>query len=88
MVTSTSLAQAQAAGIPFTKEGNCFTRIGQREGLALVEFVRFGASRGGSETGAAEVLSTRTELRFVLTRFDRGEREGRPVVRRRRVRRR
>lgn len=55
---------------------------------AVVEFVRFGASRGWSETGAAEVLSTRTELRFVPTRFDRGEREGRPVVRRRRVRRR
>lgn len=55
---------------------------------AVVEFVRFASSRGWSGPGAAEGLSTRIELRFPPARLDRGEREGRPVVRRRRVRRR
>lgn len=54
----------------------------------VVEFVRFGASRGWCEAGVAEALSERRELRFVPPSFDRGERTGRPVVDRRRVRRR
>jgi len=55
---------------------------------AVVEFLRFAASRGWCEPQAAEGLSTRVELRFPPARLDRGERDGRPVVRRRRVRRR
>lgn len=54
----------------------------------VVEFVRFLASRGITETRVAEALSTRRELRFVPAGWDRGERTGRPVVERRRVRRR
>jgi integrase/recombinase XerD len=56
--------------------------------IAVVEFVRFAASRGWSDTEAAEALCVREGLRFVPARWDRGERTGRPVVRRRRVRRR
>jgi integrase/recombinase XerD len=56
--------------------------------IATVEFVRFAASRGWTQTGVAEALSVRQELRFVPPRFDRGERTDRPVVQRRRVRRR
>jgi site-specific recombinase XerD len=56
--------------------------------IATVEFVRFAASRGWTEAGVAEALSVRQELRFVPPRFDRGERTDRPVVQRRRVRRR
>jgi site-specific recombinase XerD len=55
---------------------------------AVVEFVRFGASRGWCEPNVAERLSSRTELRFLPSGWDRGERTGRPVVNRRVVRRR
>jgi integrase/recombinase XerD len=55
---------------------------------AVVEFVRFLASRGLTETQVAEALSTRHEVRFMPPRWDRGERSGRPVLERRRVRRR
>lgn len=55
---------------------------------AVVEFVRFGASRGWCGAGVAEALSERRQLRFLPSSFDRGERRGRPVVDRRRVRRR
>ena len=53
-----------------------------------VEFLRFAASRGWAEPAGAEALSTRVELRYLPPRFDPGERRGRPVVTRRRVRRR
>lgn len=56
--------------------------------IAVVEFVGFAASRGWTDTSAAEALSFREVLRFPPARWDRGERTGRPVVRRRRVRRR
>lgn len=36
--------------------------------IATVEFVRFAASRGWTETGVAEALSVRQELRFVPPR--------------------
>ncbi len=55
--------------------------------VVAVEFVRFGASRGWSDRPVAEALSTRQQLRFLPDRYDRGERTGRPVVNRRRVRR-
>ena len=55
---------------------------------AVVEFVRFAASRGWTENRLADALSTRAELRYLPPRFDSGERSGRPVVTRRRVRRR
>jgi site-specific recombinase XerD len=55
---------------------------------AVVEFVRFGASRGWCAPAVAQRLSSRTELRFAPRRWDRGERADRPVVERRRVRRR
>lgn len=55
---------------------------------AVVEFVRFAASRGWSEPVVAERLSFRTELRFLPAGWDRGERTGRPTVNRRVVRRR
>jgi site-specific recombinase XerD len=55
---------------------------------AVVEFVRFAASRGWCELAVAERLSFRAELRFAPPGWDRGEREGRPVVERRVVRRR
>ena len=54
----------------------------------VVEFVRFASSRGWCEPRVAEGLSTPVELHFPPARLDRGEREGRPVVSRRRVRRR
>jgi site-specific recombinase XerD len=54
----------------------------------VVEFVRFGASRGWSDAGAANALSARHVVRFLPAGFDRGERTGRAVVDRRRVRRR
>lgn len=54
----------------------------------VVELVRFGASRGWADPGTAADLSERRELRFLPPGWDRGEREGRPVVQRRRVRRR
>ena len=55
---------------------------------AVVEFVRFGASRGWCEPAVAERLSFRTEVAFAPRSWDRGERTGRPVVERRVVRRR
>jgi len=55
---------------------------------AVVEFVRFCASRGWCEPAVAQRLSFRTELAFVPSGWDRGERTGRPVVDRRVVRRR
>lgn len=55
---------------------------------AVVEFVRFGASRGWCEPAVEGRLSSRTELRFLPVSFDRGERTDRPVVQRRVVRRR
>lgn len=55
---------------------------------AVVEFVRFGTSRGWADAQVSKKLSVRHELRFVPAGFDRGERPGRPVVERRRVRRR
>jgi integrase len=54
---------------------------------AVVEFVRFAASRGWCDTAAADRLSARREVRFVPARYDRGERGGRQVVNRRWVRR-
>ena len=56
--------------------------------IAVVEFARFAASRGWTDTAAAGALSVRGRLRFPPARWDRGERTGRPVVERRRVRRR
>jgi integrase/recombinase XerD len=63
---------------------------GTVEGIlaAVVEFVRFCASRGWCPPAIAEHLSFRTELTFVPRGWDRGERGGRPVVDRRVVRRR
>ncbi len=63
---------------------------GTVEGIlaAVVEFVRFCASRGWCEPAVAERLSFKTELAFVPRGWDRGERAGRPVVDRRVVRRR
>ncbi|MDA8356570.1 MAG: tyrosine-type recombinase/integrase [Actinomycetota bacterium] len=63
---------------------------GTVEGIlaAVVEFVRFCASRGWCEPAVAERLSFRTELAFAPSGWDRGERAGRPVVDRRVVRRR
>jgi integrase/recombinase XerD len=55
---------------------------------AVVEFVRFGASRGWCAPVVADRLSYRAELRFAPGSWDRGERTGRPVVNRRVVRRR
>ena len=55
---------------------------------AVVEFVRFGVSRGWCDPVVAERLSFRAELRFTPAGWDRGERTGRPVVNRRVVRRR
>jgi len=55
---------------------------------AVVEFVRFGASRGWCAPAVAERLSFRAELRFLPTGWDRGERTGLPTVNRRVVRRR
>jgi site-specific recombinase XerD len=55
---------------------------------AVVEFVRFGASRGWCEPATAERLAFRSELRFAPRGWDRGERSGRAVVNRRVVRRR
>ena len=56
--------------------------------VAVVEFVRFVASRGWTDTRVAGSLSTRMELRFLPAGFDPGERAGRPVMTRRLVRRR
>ena len=50
---------------------------------AVVEFVRFAASRGWCEPSVAGRLSFRAELRFAPRGWDRGERTGRPVVNRR-----
>lgn len=63
---------------------------GEIEGIlaAVVEFVRFAASRGWCEPAVAERLSFRAELRFTPRGWDRGERTGRPTVNRRVVRRR
>lgn len=55
---------------------------------AVVEFVRFAASRGWCEPEDAKRLSSRVELAFTPPGWDRGERTGRPVVDRRVVRRR
>lgn len=55
---------------------------------AVVEFVRFAASRGWCDEAVVKALIERRELRFLPARFDRGERTRRPVVDRRRVRRR
>ena len=56
--------------------------------IAVVEFARFAASRGWTDAAAAGALSLRERLRFPPARWDRGERTGRPMVERRRVRRR
>jgi integrase/recombinase XerD len=55
---------------------------------AVVEFVRFGASRGWCTAEVAGRLSSRVELRFIPAGMDRGERTDLPVVQRRAVRRR
>lgn len=55
---------------------------------AVVEFIRFAASRGWCEPVVAERLSFRAELHFAPRGWDRGERTGRPAVERRVVRRR
>ena len=55
---------------------------------AVVEFVRFLASRGVTDVVVAQALSSRREVRFMPPGWDRGERKGRPVIDRRRVRRR
>ena len=54
---------------------------------AVVEFVRFLASRGYADVAVAGSLSVRHELRFLPSGFNRGERKGRPVIDRRVVRR-
>lgn len=55
---------------------------------AVVEYLRFLASRGWMDGALAAALSARHELRFLPPGFERGERSGRPVVDRRVVRRR
>src|SRR5664280_1693352 len=55
---------------------------------AVVEFVRFGASRDWCAPAVAGRLSSRTELRFIPRGMERGERTDTPVVQRRAVRRR
>ncbi len=55
---------------------------------AVVEFVRFAASRGWCEPAVADRLSFRAEAAFAPRSWDRGERTGRRVVNRRVVRRR
>ena len=55
---------------------------------AVVEFIRFAASRGWCEPVVAQRLSFRAELRFAPRNWDRGERTDQPVVARRVVRRR
>lgn len=55
---------------------------------AVVEFVRFAASRGWCDSACAERLSSRVELRFAPAGWDRGERTDRASVSRRVVRRR
>jgi len=55
---------------------------------AVVEFVRFGSSRGWSDVAVINGLSTRQVVRFSPAGFDRGERASQPIVDRRRVRRR
>jgi site-specific recombinase XerC len=55
---------------------------------AVVDFVRFGVSRGWCDAASAKGLSDRRKVRFVPDRWDRGEATGPPVVQRRRVRRR
>src|ERR1700720_3336517 len=45
---------------------------------ATVEFVRFGSSRGWTDTKTADALSVRRELSFLPPGFERGERSGRP----------
>lgn len=55
---------------------------------AVVDFVRFGASRGWCDQAVADRLSFRKELSFIPRGWDRGERTDRPVVNRRVVRRR
>ena len=56
--------------------------------VAVVEFVRFLASRGWTDARVAGSLSTRMELRFLPAGFERAERAGRPLIDRRLVRRR
>ena len=57
--------------------------------IAVVEFVRFGASRGWTEPASADALSVRAACSaFVPARWDRGERTGGRWSSRRRVRRR
>ena len=55
---------------------------------AVVEFVRFAAGRGWCAPVVAERLSSRAEVRFLPSGWDRGERTGRASVNRRAVRRR
>lgn len=56
---------------------------------AVVEFIRFLASRGWTDVAVAGALSARHELRFLPPGFERGERATtRPVINRRLVRRR
>jgi site-specific recombinase XerD len=77
--TDANLVSFGSARSPATVEGIL---------AAVVEFVRFGASRAWCEPGVADRLSVRTELAFAPRGWDRGERTGRPVVNRRVVRRR
>ncbi|MGA3149796.1 MAG: tyrosine-type recombinase/integrase, partial [Acidimicrobiales bacterium] len=55
---------------------------------AVMEFIRFAASRGWCEPIVAQRLCFRAEVRFAPRSWDRGERTDRPVVTRRVVRRR
>jgi integrase/recombinase XerD len=55
---------------------------------AVVEFSRFGVSRGWCSPEIAGQLSSRVELLFIPAGMDRGERTDRPMVQRRAVRRR
>ena len=87
-----STAPARAAPLP-GPDGRC-ARPGPFAGHRGRDPRRGGGLRrlrrvaGRTEPAVAEVLSSRTELRFLPPGFDRGERRGRPVITRRRVRRR
>ena len=77
--TETKVVSLASARSPATVEGIL---------VAVVEFVRFSASRGWCEPAVADRLSFRAELQFLPRGWDRGERTGRAVVNRRVVRRR
>jgi integrase/recombinase XerD len=77
--TDANVVVLRAARAPATVDGIL---------AAVVEFVRFAASRGWCEPADAKRLSWRVEVAFTPPGWDRGERTGRPVVERRVVRRR